>query len=127
MSNGFDIHSKACQARAIIAAVENIRDMHTFGPANRERGLTVKEFRTEVARAVEVADGYLADGLMDCVCHVGAIQHVLDTLAPSPGDLPTDAKYRRDEAQRLAEEYLSSGRLTPQDYIYLVKRSEGRA
>ena len=54
------LHNRACLSAAVIAAVQNLHDEEggsdfTFRLAMQDNPLTV-------------ADGYLADGLMTCVC-----------------------------------------------------------
>jgi hypothetical protein len=54
------LHSRACLAAAVIAAVENLRD------EDRQTDLA---FRLALQdNVLAVADGYLADGLMFCRC-----------------------------------------------------------
>lgn len=125
--NDFETHSTRCLAQAVISAVENIRDEEVWTDEGKTRRLTVDEFRARMADVVAVADGYLADGLQDCRCHVAPIKHVVDTFMAHPGDTPEDRRARVAQAQSLAEAYLQNRQISPQDYIYLVKRSEGRA
>jgi hypothetical protein len=54
------LHSRKCLAAAVIAAVENLRD---------EEGSSDLAFRLAMQDGpLAVADGYLADGLMTCIC-----------------------------------------------------------
>lgn len=123
---GYDIHSTSCQAAAIIAAVENFRDqeVHSDGPTRR---LNVDEFRARIASdLLAEADGYLADGTMSCTCHVAPIRHVKEVWARHPGDTAADRADRVRRAQELADAYVQNRQITTQDYIHLVRFTEGR-
>ena len=115
-TGGFATHSKACLARSVIAAVENLRDATKF-EGNTEVRTTVEDFRSSLSTVLEVADGYLADGLMDCACHVASIAKVKETFET----------YGAFDATQQATQFLEAGYITPADYLYLVKWSEGRA
>jgi hypothetical protein len=55
------LHSKRCASAALIAAIENLRDLENFSDL---------EFRLAIQAndPKEMADGYLADGLISCQC-----------------------------------------------------------
>lgn len=102
-------HNKACLAAAIKAAVENVRD---------EEGMTDSNFRAyaESPGFYDLGQNYLDEGLMTCRCHVGAIAHVKH-------------RYETDGAQGatdLAASYLQCGYLSVDQYMQLVRWSEGR-
>lgn len=98
-------HSKRCLASAIICAVENERD-------NEEN--TDVTFRQ--ADFLAIGQGYLADGIATCQCHVGAIAAVQERYEV----------YGAQEATDLAASYLNCGYLSVSQYMDLVKWSEGR-
>lgn len=56
------LHSARCQASALIAAVENMRD---------EQGTGAHDFRLQAQAGIPLAwaDEYLVSGTADCLCH----------------------------------------------------------
>lgn len=56
------LHSKRCQASALISAVENLRDMEGTSPIDLRLAL-------QDGTPLAWADSYLADGTADCLCH----------------------------------------------------------
>ena len=111
----YDIHahSKLCFSRAIIAAVENFRD---------DSSITSEDF-FNVAHAdaphdfVSVATDYLADGTATCACHIEAARQVMKAVINE--DVPW--------AQSLAESHLRNNSITVQDYLQLVRWTEGKS
>jgi len=89
-------HTRACLAKAMITAIENLRDMDEVRDAwlrrhsQRGEGPAFEssldfDFRVAVQKneALTMADGYLADGTTECIC---------PTPDPTPTDLlPEDA------------------------------------
>ncbi len=116
MNETFGPHSVACQAHALICAVENLRD---------EDGQKAFDFRIAVQepnKLLAMADSYLDfDNWPDmahevCKCAVAhlvyAAQSILDGMP--------------QRAQQHATACLDEGLISPSDYIFLVKWTEGR-
>ena len=63
-------HSPHCFAHALICAVENIRDYAIDQTHYRYEPITDKDAATQVRSAdyVAIAQGYLADGVANCLC-----------------------------------------------------------
>lgn len=55
------LHDKRCLANAIINAVENLRDTEGFSDLNFRLSVQTNE-------ALEMADEYLRDGMVTCIC-----------------------------------------------------------
>lgn len=106
-------HTVACQANALICAVENLRDTE---------GMTPNAFRLGVMRneVMRQADSYLDhnSGMMPdvCKCHVKYVLHVRTVFVHEGSKAATE----------LAMTYLNDGQISPERYIGLVKWSEGR-
>jgi hypothetical protein len=69
------LHSTRCQARALISAVENLRDEHRYTP---------HDFRLELQSGTPLAwaDEYLASGTSDCLCHSWDIEQLPQEARP---------------------------------------------
>lgn len=106
-------HSRKCHARAMICAIENIRD---------QEGLDRVGYRLEIQRNImHVADGYLADGLCDCQCAVGGFQAVKDRISENE-----DGSLYLDDAASLGEALCKNGQITPGEYITLARWFHGK-
>lgn len=62
-------HSRGCLANAVIAAVENLRDDYTTC-ADEAAFRAALAAGPAVPTLLEIAEGYLSDGLMTCRCAV---------------------------------------------------------
>lgn len=62
------LHHPRCLAKAVIAAVENLRDSHLDAKADATH--LALDFRVALQEnmPLEWADGYLLDGTTECVC-----------------------------------------------------------
>lgn len=59
-------HTAACLAKAIIAAVENVRDAN----ADMDGGDRYFRLSAQDNYFLVIADEYLADGMTECICPV---------------------------------------------------------
>lgn len=104
-----ELHSKRCLAQAIISAVENARD---------EQGQTDHGFRILMQdnRALQWADEYLNDGTQTCTCGAWCMDKVREVYADHGAQAATD----------VAAGFLRTNQISPEQYIRLVRWSEGR-
>lgn len=63
-------HVAACLAKAIIAAVENVRDAFIAAHPDPEASRVGFRLAAQANDFLTIADGYLADGMTECICPV---------------------------------------------------------
>lgn len=106
-------HSVACQSHALICAVENLRDID---------GQTSFDFRVAVQdnQLKLMADSYLdldESFVWDvCKCHVVPMLRVIERIKVG----------EPHRAQEMAQAFLDNREITLDNYITLVKWTEGR-
>lgn len=112
----FGPHSVACQANALICAVQNLRD------EDDQKALDFRIAVQEPNKLLSMADSYMdwdswPDMAFDvCKCAVRHMERVKKYM--------TDGEPQR--AQQYANDCLKDGLMTPSDYVYLVRWTEGR-
>lgn len=109
-------HSVACQAHAIICAVENLRDSDDMTSFDFKIAMQDNKVHDEGYSYIDFENW--PDMANDvCKCHVRCMHHVM-TVHTYEGVT---------RAQELATAYLQDGQITTGNYITLVKWTEGRA
>jgi len=105
-------HSVACQASALISAVENLRDRENILPADFHTLVSIGVLTMEADRLLE------DDSMMReiCKCHVLPMKHVIEALQ-------SGQPFR---AEGLAQAYLDNGQISREDYVTLVKFTESQ-
>lgn len=104
------MHSKRCLAAAIIAAVENLRDVE----GQEDHGFRMA---MEDNMALAEADSYLNDGTMPCSCGEYTVEQLFASFERHSHD-----PEMLDHVQVSASQALADRTISPEQYVALARR-----